>query len=254
MPPVTGSSSGRCRQARRTLVRQSITASRRAPRPSRRMDGPDPTVPGLHRDLRRAVPSGVAGTPSGVAGTVRGLRLGCKRPMGQVLGEREGGEGDERRGQQAGLERPELGLLVVVDERLRWWPRRARPPARPPRSRSEATKSMPGSDGDADLGRDLGADPLVRLDLGRRTCSVRPASTIAPMRATPSEEPSCWPVYWRPPASPRPEASTDDCTTLPSWDAMSPIPTPSTAIDTAKRDVRQVGLDGGEQGERRPGR
>ena len=63
---------------------------------------------------------------------------------------------------------------------------------------------------------------------------VRPARTIAPMSATPSDEPSCCPVYCRPPASPRPDASTDDCTTLPSCDAMSPIPTPSKAIETAK--------------------
>ena len=57
---------------------------------------------------------------------------------------------------------------------------------------------------------------------------MSPDSTIAPSRATPSEEPSCWPVNCSPPASPRPEASTEDWTTLPSWEASSPIPTPST--------------------------
>ena len=62
---------------------------------------------------------------------------------------------------------------------------------------------------------------------------VRPVSTIAPISATPREEPSCCPVYCRPPASARPEASTEDCTTLPSWDAMRPIPTPRIAIETA---------------------
>ena len=64
---------------------------------------------------------------------------------------------------------------------------------------------------------------------------------MAPMSATPSEDPSCWPVYCRPPASPRPEASTDDCTTLPSWDTMSPIPTPSTAMPRAKERSSSVG-------------
>ena len=63
---------------------------------------------------------------------------------------------------------------------------------------------------------------------------VSPDSTIAPSRATPSDEPSCWPVNCRPPASPRPEASTEDWTTFPSWDVISPMPTPSTAIDQRK--------------------
>ena len=44
-----------------------------------------------------------------------------------------------------------------------------------------------------------------------------------------------------PPASPRPEASTEDCTTLPSWEASSPIPTPSTAIDQAKLELSSSG-------------
>ncbi len=70
---------------------------------------------------------------------------------------------------------------------------------------------------------------------------VRPVRTIAPISATPSEEPSCCPVYCRPPASPRPDASTDDCTTLPSWETMSPIPTPSRAIDVANRASVIVG-------------
>ena len=55
--------------------------------------------------------------------------------------------------------------------------------------------------------------------------------TMAPMSATPSDEPSCWDVYCRPPASLRPEASTEDWTTLPSWDARRPMPTPSRAIE-----------------------
>ena len=71
---------------------------------------------------------------------------------------------------------------------------------------------------------------------------VSPDSTIAPSRATPSDEPSCWPVNCSPPASPRPEASTEDCTTLPSWEASSPMPTPSTAIAHAKLDSSSSGL------------
>ena len=71
---------------------------------------------------------------------------------------------------------------------------------------------------------------------------VRPARTIAPMRATPSDEPSCCPVNCRPPASPRPEASTDDWTTRPSCDAISPIPAPSTPIDAAKARSARSGL------------
>ena len=70
---------------------------------------------------------------------------------------------------------------------------------------------------------------------------VSPDSTMAPSRATPSDEPSCWPVNCRPPASPRPEASTEDCTTLPSWEAISPIPTPSAAIDQAKPELSSSG-------------
>ena len=57
---------------------------------------------------------------------------------------------------------------------------------------------------------------------------------MAPMSATPSEEPSCCPVNCRPPASPRPDASTDDWTTSPSCDAMRPMPAPRTAIPIAK--------------------
>ena len=70
---------------------------------------------------------------------------------------------------------------------------------------------------------------------------VSPDRTIAPSRATPTDEPSCWPVNCRPPASPRPDASTDDCTTLPSWEAISPIPTPSTAIDHANAESSSSG-------------
>ena len=66
-------------------------------------------------------------------------------------------------------------------------------------------------------------------------------STIDPMRATPSDDPSCWPVYCRPPASPRPEASTEDCTTLPSWETMSPMPTPSSAMDALNAPSARVG-------------
>ena len=44
-----------------------------------------------------------------------------------------------------------------------------------------------------------------------------------------------------PPASPRPEASTEDCTTLPSWEAISPMPTPSAAIDQGKPGLSSSG-------------
>ncbi len=70
---------------------------------------------------------------------------------------------------------------------------------------------------------------------------VSPDRTTAPMSATPSDEPSCWPVNWRPPASPRPETSTEACTTLPSWEARKPMPTPSSAIDSAKAASLRVG-------------
>ena len=71
---------------------------------------------------------------------------------------------------------------------------------------------------------------------------VSPESTIAPSRATPMDDPSCWPVNCSPPASPRPDASTEDCTTLPSWEASRPMPTPSTAIAHAKLDSSSSGL------------
>ena len=71
---------------------------------------------------------------------------------------------------------------------------------------------------------------------------VRPTAPSTPMRATPSDEPSCCPVYWRPPASPRPDASTDDWTTRPSCEAISPIPTPRTAIDAAKARSLRSGV------------
>ena len=71
--------------------------------------------------------------------------------------------------------------------------------------------------------------------------AVKPDSTMAPSRATPSDEPSCWPVNCSPPASPLPEASTEDWTTLPSWEAISPIPTPSTAIAMRKLGLSSSG-------------
>ena len=71
---------------------------------------------------------------------------------------------------------------------------------------------------------------------------VRPISTMAPMSATPSDEPSCWPVYWSPPASLRPDSSTEDWTTLPSWEIIRPIPTPSTAMPMANPALDRVGL------------
>ena len=40
-------------------------------------------------------------------------------------------------------------------------------------------------------------------------------------------------MYWRPPASLRSRSPTSDWTTLPSCDAISPKPTPRTAIATA---------------------
>ena len=71
--------------------------------------------------------------------------------------------------------------------------------------------------------------------------AASPVITIAPISAVPSELPSCWAVYWRPPASLRSSSSTADCTTLPSCETTSPIPTPSTAIAIAKSSVSICG-------------
>ena len=62
------------------------------------------------------------------------------------------------------------------------------------------------------------------------------------MSATPSDEPSCWLVYCNPPASLRPDSSTDDWTTLPNWEIIRPMPTPSTAIPMANPALESVGL------------
>ena len=80
---------------------------------------------------------------------------------------------------------------------------------------------------------------------------VSPISTIAPMNATPSAEPSCWPVNCSPPASLRPDSSTDDWMTLPSWEIIRPIPTPSTPMRQREPGVGEVGLDRREQRARR---
>ena len=94
-----------------------------------------------------------------------------------------------------------------------------------------------GTGGHPDLGRHICADPRVVLTLEMNVL-VRPIRTMAPMSATPSDEPSCCPVYWRPPASLRPDSSTDDWTTLPSWETIKPIPIPSTPIPMAKPGSR----------------
>ena len=78
---------------------------------------------------------------------------------------------------------------------------------------------------------------------------VRPVSTIAPMNATPREEPSCWPVNCSPPASLRPDSSTEDWITLPSWEIIRPIPTPRTAIPMAKPAPFELGIDRRDQDE-----
>ncbi len=71
--------------------------------------------------------------------------------------------------------------------------------------------------------------------------AAKPVITIAPISAVPSEEPSCWAVYCNPPASLRSLSCTADCTTLPSCETTSPIPTPSTAIATLKSAVSSCG-------------
>lgn len=53
------------------------------------------------------------------------------------------------------------------------------------------------------------------------------------MSAVPSEEPNCCAVFCSPPASLRASSPTLDCTTLPSCEASSPIPKPSSAIASA---------------------
>jgi hypothetical protein len=63
---------------------------------------------------------------------------------------------------------------------------------------------------------------------------INPVITIAPSTAVPSEEPSCCAVFWRPPASLRSRSSTEDWTTFPSWDTISPMPSPSTPIAIRK--------------------
>ena len=75
---------------------------------------------------------------------------------------------------------------------------------------------------------------------------ARPAMTMAPMSATPSDEPSCCEVYCSPPASLRPEASTDDCTTLPSCEASRPMPTPRRAIELVNAQPSSSGSIGGD--------
>ena len=77
----------------------------------------------------------------------------------------EGDEREERRGEQAGLERLELRVLVVVDDAPGWWRRRARPSGRRPAIWSEATKSMPVPTATLTCAGDLVADALVGLDL-----------------------------------------------------------------------------------------
>ena len=156
----------------------------------------------------------------------------CGWCVGKLSGGGEREHCEEAGGEQAGLERQQLGLLVVVDEGRRGGLVEAGL-LRGGCDLVGADEVQAGSGSDADL---LETSALIRwsdstLDTN---APVRPARTMAPIRATPSDEPSCCPVYCRPPASPRPEASTEDCTTLPSWEAISPIPTPSTAIETAK--------------------
>ena len=70
---------------------------------------------------------------------------------------------------------------------------------------------------------------------------ISPVMTTAPISAVPSEAPSCCAVYCRPPASPRSSSPTDDCTTLPSWETIRPMPTPSTAMAIANGTVSMSG-------------
>ena len=57
------------------------------------------------------------------------------------------------------------------------------------------------------VGRSCGSSLVNPSQMrARRTVLVRPISTMAPMSATPSDEPSCCPVYWSPPASLRPDS------------------------------------------------
>ena len=50
--------------------------------------------------------------------------------------------------------------------------------------------------------------------------------TTAPTRAVPSDEPRFWAVYWSPPTSLPRSTGADETITLPSWDAIAPMPAP----------------------------
>ena len=63
----------------------------------------------------------------------------------------------------------------------------------------------------------------------------------------PSEEPSCCAVFCRPPASLRSSSPTADWTTLPSWETIRPMPTPSTPIATRKAALSSSGSIVAEQ-------
>ena len=182
------------------------------------------------------------------------MRVRSARSGGEAAGGEERGGGQQRGDQQAGLEREQLRVGVVG--------RRARPPrpggGPPPRA---ASRTCVGRD-EAHAALEPHADLLLRrpprsAGWPRRSVendAARPLITIAPISAVPSEAPSCCAVYWRPPASLRSSSPTADCTTLPSWETISPMPTPSTAIAIANGVVSISGSIVAEQQQRRDAR
>ena len=70
------------------------------------------------------------------------------------------------------------------------------------------------------------------------------------MRAVPSEAPRFWAVPWRPPASFVLSRGADDMITLPSWDIISPAPTPNSASESLKPVSFEVHVDRADEHER----
>ena len=63
---------------------------------------------------------------------------------------------------------------------------------------------------------------------------VRPASSTAPIKAVPSEDPRLCAAPCRPPTSLLRDSSTADIVMLPSWDTTNPTPAPKKASETPK--------------------
>ena len=62
-----------------------------------------------------------------------------------------------------------------------------------------------------------------------RNEAVSAEMSTAPASAVPIEAPSWVPVFWIPPTSPLCSSGTADTVTLPSWEAIEPIPAPASS-------------------------